>query len=106
MIKGTKQVPFYRQKKEKCESLFTKFCCTSLTNPKNIQIRCIDFHKEMVYNYKKISVLKNWQCFLSQVQLQFSGLKRTAPEQNTSFIAGQVKASTLLIRTCKGKADV
>ena len=88
------------------KTIISKFCHIFLTIPLNLQIRCIDFHKEMVYNYKKISVFKNSQCFLLQVQLQFSGLKRTAPEQNTSFIAGQVKASTLLIRTCKGKADV
>jgi len=58
-----------------------------------------------------ISIRTHWfsktgSGFLSQVQLQLPGLKRTAPEQNSSFIAGLMKASTLLFRIWKGKADV
>ena len=44
--------------------------------------------------------------FLSQMQSKLPGLKCTAPEQNSSIIAGLMKASTLLFRAWKGKADV
>ena len=51
-------------------------------------------------------VFDNTQCFLSQVQLQLPGLKRSVPEQNPHFNAGLMKASALLFGTWKGKADV
>ena len=44
--------------------------------------------------------------FLSQMQSKLPGLKCTAPEQNSSIIAGLMKASALMFRARKGKADV
>lgn len=61
----------------------------------------------MVYYYMNTLVLiAGSGFFLSQMQLQLPGLKRTEPEQNSSIIAELMKASTLLYRAWKGKADV
>ncbi len=57
----------------------------------------------MVYNYKNILAFDNKQWIFSHMQLQLPGLKRTAPEQNSSVIAGLLKASALLFRIWKAK---